>query len=67
LILILKYADCDITDEKTFLDLMPSKYLKRYVSAETRMVVIEPEIWVTWLQKVGILNLFDIPHFGRSA
>jgi hypothetical protein len=50
----LKYADHDITDEKKFLELAPSKYLKRYISAETKMVVIEPEIWATRLQKDGI-------------
>jgi hypothetical protein len=27
--------------------------------------VINPEIWETRLHKDGILNLFDIPHFGR--
>jgi hypothetical protein len=30
------------------------------------MIVIEPQIWATGLHKVGILNLFYIPHFGRS-
>jgi hypothetical protein len=30
------------------------------------MIVIEPHIWATRLQKVGIMNLFDIPLFGRS-
>jgi hypothetical protein len=59
-------SDHDIIDEKKFPKLAPSKYLKRYISQETKMVVIEPEIWETRLQKAGILNLFDIPHFGRS-
>jgi hypothetical protein len=31
------------------------------------MVVIEADIWATGLQKDGILNLFDIPHFKRSV
>ena len=41
--------------------------MKRYINAETKLVVIEPEIWETRLQKDGILNLFNIPHFGRST
>jgi hypothetical protein len=45
----LKYADHDITDENKFSDLASSKYLKRYVSVETSMVVIEREIWATRL------------------
>jgi hypothetical protein len=63
----LKYADHDITDEKKFPELAPSKYLKKYINAETQMIVIEPQTWETGLEKVGILNLFDIPHFGRST
>jgi hypothetical protein len=63
----LKYEDHDITDEKKFLELAPRNYLNRYISIKTKLVVIEPKIWETWLQKVGLMNLFDIPHFGRSV
>jgi hypothetical protein len=28
--------------------------------------VIEPKVWETRLHKASILNLFNIPHFGRS-
>jgi hypothetical protein len=66
LIPTLKYVDHDITDEKKFPELVPNKFLKKYISSETQMIVIEPQIWATGLQKEGILNLFDIPHFGRS-
>jgi hypothetical protein len=67
LIPILKYADDYITDEKKSSKLAPNKYLKRYISQETKLVVIEPDIWATWLQNDDILNLFDITHFGRST
>jgi hypothetical protein len=30
------------------------------------MIVIEPHVWVMGLQKASPINLFDIPHFGRS-
>jgi hypothetical protein len=67
LVLDLKLVDHDITDENKFLELVSSKYLKRYISAETKMIMIEPHVWARWLEKDGILILFDIPYFGRTA
>jgi hypothetical protein len=61
-----KYVYHNITDENKFPELVPSKYLKNYISSETQMIVIEPQIWATRLQKERVINLFDIPHFGRS-
>jgi hypothetical protein len=66
LIPALKYVDHDITDENKFPELVPNKFLKKYISSETHMIVIEPQVWATGLQKEGLLNLFDIPHFGWS-
>jgi hypothetical protein len=45
----LKYAYHDIIDEKKFLELASSKFLKRYIIQEKKLVVIEPEIWEIWL------------------
>jgi len=42
LILNLKYAGHDIMDERKFLELALSNYLKSYLSAKNNMVVIEP-------------------------
>jgi len=42
LIPTLKYVDHDITDEKKFPDLVPSKFLKKHISSETQMIVIQP-------------------------
>lgn len=66
LISTLKYAHHDITDEKKFPKLVPSKFLKKSISSETHMIVIEPHAWASGLQKAGLLNMFDIPHFGQS-
>jgi hypothetical protein len=63
----LKYTDHDIMDEKKFLELVPSKYLKKYINEKIQMIVIEPQTWEKGLDKDDILNLFDIPHFGRST
>jgi hypothetical protein len=62
----LKYVDHDITDENKFLELVPSKFLMKFISFETHMIIIEPQVWDRGLQKAGLLNLFDIPHFGWS-
>jgi hypothetical protein len=66
LITTLNYADHDIIEEKNCHELVPNKFLRKSISYETHMIVIEPQVWVTRLQKEGILNLFDIPNFGWS-
>jgi hypothetical protein len=38
----LKYVDHAITNENKFLELVPSKFLIKYISFETHMIVIEP-------------------------
>jgi hypothetical protein len=45
----LKYVDHDSMDKKKFAEVVSSNYLKRYISAEKKLVVIEPEIWATML------------------
>jgi hypothetical protein len=30
------------------------------------MIVLETQVWETKLEKLGILNLLEIPHFGHS-
>jgi len=62
----LKYVDHDITKEKMFPELVPNKFLKKYISSETHMIATEPHVWTMGLQKEGIMNHFDIPHFGKS-
>jgi hypothetical protein len=64
MILALKYVDHDITNEKKFPELVPNNFMMKSISFETHMIIIEPQVWARGLQKEGILNLFDIPHFG---
>jgi hypothetical protein len=42
MILSLKYVDYDITNEKKSPELIPSKFLMKFISLETHMVIIEP-------------------------
>lgn len=30
-------------------------------------ILVEPQAWATGLEKLGILNLLEISHFGRST
>jgi hypothetical protein len=62
----LKYAYHDIMDEKKFSELAKSTYLKRYISTETHMIMIDIQTWEIGMEKVDIQDLFEIPHFGRS-
>jgi hypothetical protein len=41
----LKYVGHDITDEKKFLDLIPSKFFMKSISYETHIIIIEPQVW----------------------
>jgi hypothetical protein len=66
LIPTLKYANHDIIDENKFLKLIPSKFPMKFISSEIHMIVIEPQVWARGLQKAGLLNMFDIPHFRWS-
>jgi hypothetical protein len=66
LIPYLKYNDHDIIDEKKFLELVPSKFLMRFISSETHMIVIEPQLQGGGCRNHVLLNLFDILYFGCS-
>jgi hypothetical protein len=63
----LKFEDHDLSDEKKFLELAPKKYLKRVIFLETSFILVEPQTWATGLDKSRIMNLLEIPHFGRSV
>jgi hypothetical protein len=54
-------------DEKKFPELASSKYLKKYINAETQDDHDRATDMGNRLEKDGILNLFDIPHFRRST
>jgi hypothetical protein len=61
----LNFMDHDITDEKKFLDLARENYLHTRSVPRTGEIMLETHEWVIGLEKAGILNLLEIPHFGR--
>jgi hypothetical protein len=66
MILALKYTDDDITNENKFPKLVPNKFLMKFISPKTHMIIIKPHVWDRGFQKEGLLNLFNIMHFGWS-
>jgi hypothetical protein len=62
----LKFSDHDIMDEKKFPELAREKYLCTKSVPGTGEILLEPQMWATRLEKSGILNLLEIPHFGCS-
>jgi hypothetical protein len=65
-VVALKFSDHDITDAQKFPELAWDKYLRTKSVPGTGAILVEPQSWVVGLEKSGILNLLEIPHFGRS-
>jgi hypothetical protein len=62
----LRFVDHEFSDEKKFPDLASRKYLRTFIDLETTFIRVEPKTWETRLEKSRIMNLLQIPHFGRS-
>jgi len=62
----LKYVNHDITDISKFLELALGKYLGLKLDPVTNQPIHVPKVWAKRLERVGILNLFEITHFFRS-
>lgn len=60
---LVKFDDYDLENEETFLDLALEYYLDRVLYDD--VVKVEPMLWARGLSNAGILNLLNIPHFGR--
>jgi hypothetical protein len=60
----LKFMDHDITDTQKFPELARDQYLCTKTIPGTGEILVEPQEWASGLEKAGILNLFEIPHFG---
>jgi hypothetical protein len=61
----LKYANHDITDMTKFHEIFPHHYLELRTYLEMNQSIPLPKVWPRGLERVGILNMFDIPHFGQ--
>ena len=63
----LKYADHDMNDRGKFPQFTPGTYLHYFKYIETGATLLEVKQWATGLDKVSLLKVLDVPHFGRST
>jgi hypothetical protein len=63
----IKFVEYDIMDTQKFPELVNDQYLCRRTVLGMGGILVEPQDWASVLQKEGILNLYDIPHFGWST
>jgi hypothetical protein len=63
----LNYMDHNITDAHKFSVLAWDQYLCATTAQEIGAILLEPQQWVTRLDREGILNVLDIPHFRQST
>jgi hypothetical protein len=48
-----------------FPELAPHHYLELRIDPTMNQSIPVPKVWERGLERAGILNLFDIPHFGQ--
>jgi hypothetical protein len=62
----LKYSDHDVTDTDKFPEFTKKVYLQTVGLDAFGEPVNQPLQWATGLEKMGILGLLELPHFGRG-
>jgi hypothetical protein len=62
----LRYSDCDVRDMDKFLDLLQQVYLERRGVNAKGIPIMEPKQWIHGLYNTCIMNLLEIPNFGRG-
>jgi len=66
-ILKLRYVEHDLADKNKFHEIFPLNYLCTIPNSDATTYAIKSKQWAQGMEKVGILNLLDIPHFCRST
>jgi hypothetical protein len=62
----LKYQDYNLLDHIKFLQFQVDQYMVMTVNPATKVEALTPQAWIASLQPSRLLNLLQIPHFGRS-
>jgi len=65
-VVALKVVDHNITYVQKFVNMEWEKYLCAKSILGIGEILLELESWVEGLEKSRILNLLEIPHFGRG-
>ena len=62
----LKYQDYNLLDHVKFPQFQVDEYMAMIVNPAAKVEALAPKAWIASLQPSGMLNLLQIPHFGRS-
>jgi hypothetical protein len=62
----LRYSDHDVADEGKFPEFAQQVYLDSIGIGPFGDPILQPKPWAAGLENTGILNLLEIPHFGRG-
>ena len=62
----LKYQDYNLLDHVKFPQFQVDQYMAMTVNPTTKVEALTLQAWTASLQPSGLLNLLQIPHFGRS-
>jgi hypothetical protein len=62
----LKLQDYNLLDHIKFPQFQVDQYMAMTVNPTTKVEALTPQAWIALLQPLGLLNLLQIPHFGRS-
>ena len=62
----LKYSNHDIANTNKFLELAKRVYMEIVGMNPFGELIDQPLQWEIGLEKMGILHLLDLPHFGRG-
>lgn len=62
----MKYSDHDVADADKFPEFAQEVYLDSIGTCPFGDPILQPKPWAAGLANTGILNLLEIPHFGRG-
>ena len=62
----LKYSDHDVSYETKYPKLAPRVFMQNIVVNQLGETISQPHQWGVGLDKIGILGLLKLPHFGRG-
>jgi hypothetical protein len=62
----LRYIDHDIADRDKFFEFEQLVYMESKGVGSYGIPILEPKQWIIGLYNIGIMNLLEIPHFGRG-
>jgi hypothetical protein len=62
----LKYVDHDVADMGKFPEFVQQVYMESKGEGPSGDPILEPKQWIAGLYNTRIMNLLEIPHFGRG-